>query len=60
MILHILTLQLNKKAHTSLQTLSTAAINANDHGTACAGIIAGLSDNNGIVGIAPHGNIGFT
>jgi subtilisin family serine protease len=46
-----------QEGSTSLQTLQAPAMNVNDHGTGCAGIIAALSDTEGIVGIAPKATL---
>jgi subtilisin family serine protease len=46
-----------KKGSTSLQTLTTAAVGSDDHGTGCAGIIAAKADTDGVVGIAPNARL---
>ena len=46
-----------EEGSTSIQKLETPAIDKNDHGTACAGIIAALADTKGVVGIAPDSTL---
>ena len=46
-----------EEGSSSLQTLATAAVDSDDHGTGCAGIIAAKADTDGVVGIAPDAKL---